>query len=98
MYHPFSKCLLVVFASAPMCFGAALTQSTITQVVKDVSVIDPGSKRQRSARTSEVFHTPDLMRTGPESRAEMIAPDQTVTRVGSNTVFSFSPEKREVNL
>jgi hypothetical protein len=38
------------------------------------------------------------MKTGPESRSEMVADDQTITRVGANTLFSFEPKERIINL
>ncbi len=75
-----------------------LTTSNITQVVKDVKVIQPKEKSSKAAKVNDLFSVPDIMRTGPDSRAEMVAPDQTVTRVGANTLFSFEPEKREINL
>ena len=79
--------------------GAAnIENSTITQVVKDVSVIEAASKSKKSAQVNARFGVPDIMKTGPDSRAEMIAADQTVTRVGANTLFSFEPQKREINL
>jgi hypothetical protein len=78
--------------------AAALDRSTITQVVKDVSILETATKRKKAARVSEIFSVPDVMRTGAGSRAEMIAEDQTVTRLGANTVFSFDPAKRVINL
>lgn len=89
-------CSLLVLVAAGN--AALIEQSTISEVVKQVSVIDAASKRQKAAKALDVFRIPDILRTGSESRAEMIAPDQTVTRVGANTVFSFSPDKREINL
>ena len=86
----------VVFAE--IAYGASLTHSTITEVVKDVSVIKPATKAQKAAQVRDVFATPDILRTGAASRAEMVAEDQTVTRVGANSLFSFEPEKREINL
>jgi hypothetical protein len=85
--------LLPAFASA-----ATLNRATITEVVKDVSVISGATKAQKSARVREVFNTPDVLRTGAESRAEMVADDQTITRVGANTLFSFEPGQREIQL
>jgi hypothetical protein len=41
---------------------------------------------------------PDILRTGAASRAELVAPDETVTRVGANTVFSFDPANRTIDL
>ena len=78
--------------------AANIEQSTITQVVKDATVLKPATKTRKAARVNDVFSVPDVMRTGSDSRVEMIAEDQTVTRVGANTVFSFEPEKREINL
>src|SRR3954470_17516604 len=89
---------LLCVAAVPGGFAASIEQSTITQVVKQVNVLEVATKRQKPARTSDVFRLPDVMRTGVDSRAEMVAPDETVTRVGANTVFSFSPAAREINL
>ena len=78
--------------------GAAIDHSTITEVVNDVSVLDPRNKNADAATTDEVFHVPDIMRTGADSRSEMVAEDQTITRVGANTLFSFEPKERVINL
>jgi hypothetical protein len=75
-----------------------LNKLKITEVVQSVNVIDATSKRQKPAQQNETFSVPDLLSTGPNSRAEMVAADGTITRVGANTVFSFSADKREVNL
>jgi hypothetical protein len=75
-----------------------LTSSQITQVVREVSVIDAKAKTQKPAAIASEFRVPDILKTGAESRAEMIAPDRTVTRVGANTLFSFEPQGREINL
>lgn len=85
-------------ALIPAANAATIEQSTIMEVVKHVDVIEAAGNRQKAAKPQDVFRIHDVMRTGSESRAEMIAPDQTVTRIGANTVFSFSPEKREINL
>jgi hypothetical protein len=78
--------------------AASLDQSTLTEVVKEVSILDPASKTRKPAKPNDLFKTPQVLRTGPDSRAEMLAEDQTVTRVGANTLFSFEPSKREINL
>ena len=78
--------------------AASIDRSTITQVVKDASVLQPATKGKKPARVNDIFGVPDVLRTGTDSRVEMIADDQTVTRVGANTIFSFEPEKREINL
>src|SRR5450755_135464 len=78
--------------------AAPLTESTFTEVVKDVNVVASADKSTAPAKVSELFKAPDLVRTGADSRAEMTAPDQTITRVGANTVFSFEPASRNLRL
>ena len=75
-----------------------LTRSTFTDVVKDVNVVAAATKAATPAAVNAVVTAPDLVRTGPASRAELTAPDNTITRVGANTVFSFAPDGRTVNL
>jgi hypothetical protein len=61
-------------------------------------VLDPDSKKSAPAEAEAIFGTPDIMKTGADSRSEMVADDQTVTRVGANTLFSFEPKERVINL
>jgi hypothetical protein len=89
-----------VFAvAATGLFGAEpLTQSTFTEVIKDVNVVAQPTKTATPAKANELFKFPDLIRTGSESRAELTAADKTITRVGANSVFSFEPAGRDINL
>jgi hypothetical protein len=87
-----------LFGLALQLHAKPLTESTFTEVVKDVNVVADTAKTTTSARVNETFKAPDLVRTGPDSRAEMTAPDQTVIRVGANTVFSFEPAGRNLRL
>ncbi len=88
-----------IAALAPILSTAAtIDRAVFTEVVNNVRVIEPVTKKTGGARVQEEFNAPNILRTGADSRAEMIASDQTVTRVGQNTVFSFEPNSREVNL
>ena len=78
--------------------AASLTESTFTEVVNNVKVVSGADKTTTPAKANDLFKSPDLVRTGAGSRAEMTAPDQTITRVGANTVFSFEPAGRNLNL
>src|SRR4051812_23456558 len=78
--------------------AAAISQSTFTDVVKDVNVIAAPTKATTPARVNAEVKAPDLVRTGADSRAELTAPDQTITRIGANTVFSFEPVSRSLRL
>jgi len=75
-----------------------LKQSKVTQVVNDVQIISAASEKQTAAAVNDIFSMPDLLRTGAASRAELVAPDETVTRVGANTIFSFDPANRSLDL
>ena len=78
--------------------AAPLSESTFTEIVKQVNVVAAATQTAAPATVNEVVKAPDLVRTGPESRAELTAPDQTITRIGANTVFSFEPTGRNINL
>ncbi|MDB6018307.1 MAG: iron dicitrate transport regulator FecR [Pedosphaera sp.] len=83
---------------APPLLAAPLTQSTFTEIIHDVNVVSMPVNAAKPATVNELFKSPDLVRTGPDSRAELTAPDQTITRVGANTAFSFEPAGRDINL
>lgn len=85
-----------VFAVAVV--AAPLTESTFTEVIQDVKVVAASDKAVTPARKDASFKAPDLVRTGPASRVEMTAPDQTITRIGANTVFTFESGERNLRL
>jgi len=92
-----SLCSLGLLWAAPL-WGAALTESIFSQVVKDVKVVSRATETTATAKVRDVFKSPDLIRTGADSLAELIASDKTVTRVGANTIFSFERAGRAINL
>jgi hypothetical protein len=87
----------LVILAVPL-HAAPLNESTFTEIVKTVEVVAGADKSASPAKANELFKAPDLVRTGADSRAELTAPDQTVTRVGANTIFSFEPVGRNLNL
>jgi hypothetical protein len=78
--------------------AAPLNESTFTEVINRVEVVAGADKSTTPATANEVFKAPDLVRTGADSRAELTAPDQTITRVGANAIFSFEPTGRDLDL
>jgi len=88
------SCLFVATTSPAM----DLKQSKVTQVVNDVQIISAADQKEKAATVNDLFNMPDILRTGPASRAELIAADDTVTRVGANTIFSFDPANRSIDL
>ncbi|HEX3890421.1 MAG TPA: FecR family protein, partial [Verrucomicrobiae bacterium] len=75
-----------------------LKQSKFTQIVNNVEVISAADKLRHDAAVNDVFLMPDVLRTGPNSRAELAATDGTITRVGANTIFSFDQSSRTIDL
>ena len=78
--------------------AAPLNESTFTEVINHVEVVAGADKSATPARPDELFKAPDRVRTGAASRAELTAPDNTITRVGANTVFSFESVGRTLDL
>jgi len=77
--------------------AAPFTEGTFTEIIRDVNTLSAAGDAA-PAKVSDVLKAPDRVRTGPESRAELTAPDKTITRVGANTVLSFADSGRTLNL
>lgn len=88
-----STCLL-----PSICPAMDLKQAKFTQVVRSVSVYSVADKLSHSTIVNDIFKMPDLLRTGPGSRAELVADDKTITRVGANTIFSYDTANRTIDL
>jgi hypothetical protein len=92
------KVLLGLSVFAAVSLGAAdLRESTLVQVVNEVKVAPPQAA-EKEAKVNDTVRAPDKIRTGAKSRAELKAPDNTLTRIGANTVFSFEQSGRVLNL
>lgn len=75
-----------------------LNKATFTGVTNDVTILKTAQGASVPARVNDVVAAPSLVRTGQKSRAELRAPDDTITRVGANTVLSFNQDGRGINL
>ena len=96
IYHLFLVLLFPIGLSAES--AVPLTQSKITEIVKDVSILRGEELKAVPAVENQIFKAPDFLQTGRRSRARMEAEDGTITRVGSNTLFSFDQQERSINL
>lgn len=85
---------LVVAATSP---AATLDQATITRVINNVEVI-PADRSPEPADVGEVVRGGTDVRTGGNSRAQLTFPDQTLARLGANTLFSFERGTRRLDL
>lgn len=87
-----------------LTFGLSLTLSAaerkearVTQVTQDVQLVgtDAGA---RVAAVNDSVSEGTKVRTGADSRVELIFNDKTVTRLGANAVFDFRDGTRDLNL
>lgn len=86
------------------CFGAwgsaaaaPLKSASVTKVVNDVKVSERASS-PRSANVGQRLGGSSTLLTGRESRAELTFQDQTITRIGANSVFRFGSGSRDMEI
>lgn len=74
-----------------------LTSAEVTKVINQVSVIDP-AKGTHPAVLRDVIKDNRALRTGARSRSELLFQDNTLTRIGAETFFSFKTGTRDMTL
>lgn len=89
--------MVVAFGLAELTVAADKKDARVTQVIKDVRVLATKTGA-RPASVNEIVRQGQAVRTGTDSRAELTFTDQTLTRLGSNTVFSFGEGAKEFEL
>jgi hypothetical protein len=87
----------VLMISPPAIRAAELKEAQVTQVIQDVRLL-PSNAAPRPASVSDRVHEDTAVRTGVESRTELTFQDMTITRLGSQTIFSFKGGTRTINL
>jgi len=78
-------------------FAGPLTSAEVTKIINRVSVIDP-VKGGHPAIVREVIKDNLGLRTGEKSRSELLFQDNTLTRIGAETFFSFKTGTRDMTL
>jgi hypothetical protein len=76
------------FLSGPIAIAAA-KEARVTQVIREVKLL-PSKADERPATLNDKVSEDTGVKTGGGSRSELTFPDMTITRLGSNTVFSFT--------
>jgi hypothetical protein len=74
-----------------------LTSAEVTKIINRVSVIEP-AKGDRPAALRDVIKDDLGLQTGARSRSELLFQDNTLTRVGAETFFSFKTGTRDMTL
>ncbi len=89
--------LALILAGIVASPAAQLKEARVTEVIKDVKLL-PNGAAPRPASVSDEVRDGTAVRTGVESRSELKFPDQTLARLGANTIFSFNEGTRSLNL
>src|SRR6202011_6148554 len=83
--------------SAHQLTAGPLTSAEVTKIINRVSVVDP-AKSVHLAIPREVIKADLGLQTGTQSRSELLFQDNTLTRIGSDTFFSFKTGTRDLTL
>src|SRR5438132_202959 len=89
--------IAVIFAIGRFIFAAEQKQARVTEVIHDVRLL-AAQTAAKAATVNDTVHEGTAVRTGTDSRAELTFTDQTLTRLGANTVFSFGAGARTYDL
>src|SRR3954451_19253984 len=74
-----------------------LTEARVTKIIQDVRVTDP-AKGTHAAAINERITEEIGLKTGIKSRSELLFQDNTLTRIGPETSFSFKAGTRDLTL
>src|SRR5207248_1849711 len=77
--------------------ASPLTSAEVTKIINRVSVIEP-AKGDRPAALRDVIKDDLGLQTGVRSRSELLFQDNTLTRLGAETFFSFKTGTRDMTL
>jgi hypothetical protein len=77
--------------------GAGSKEARVTQIIREVKLL-PADKAAREAALNDKVADDTGIRTGGDSRSELTFTDLTITRLGANTIFSFSKAGRTANV
>lgn len=90
-------CAIALLFAGSLGSAAQLREAEVTQVVKDVKLL-PGQAAPHPAAIRDSVREGTAVRTGDESRTELTFTDQTLARLGANTLFSFNEGARKLDL
>src|SRR5438094_2096218 len=96
---PITVCgvLLILFTQTRWANADTLKEARVSQVIQDVRLLEAHAAPHAAAVNDKVIKG-SAVRTGTESRAELTFNDLTITRLGANTIFSFTAGARQAEL
>ncbi len=93
--------IMSIFTAAsgflPADLPGASGEARVTQIIREVKLL-PAEAKPRAAAVNDKVDENTAVRTGDESRSELTFVDLTITRLGANTIFTFSDGGRNVRL
>src|SRR5688572_18754958 len=75
-----------------------LQTAEVHKIVNDVRIVDGRQSSARPAKIRDIIKDEVGVRTGVQSRAELMFQDATLTRLGADTLFSFKAGTRNMSL
>ncbi len=80
--------------------GPSLEADESAKVTEAVNVVEHGSNDSATtpASVGTSIHDGEYLKTESKSRAEMLLPTASITRLGANTIFNYSIESNTVDL
>src|SRR5437588_648807 len=96
---PITVCgvLFILGAQTRLANADTLKEARVSQVIQDVRLLEAHAAPHAAALNDKVT-VGSAVRTGTESRAELTFNDLTITRLGANTIFSFTAGARQAEL
>src|SRR5437868_6347522 len=83
--------------STHQSIAGPLTSAEVTKIINRVSVVDP-AKGEHPAMLRDVIKDDLGLQTAAKSRSELLFQDNTLTRIGAETFFSFKTGTRDMTL
>lgn len=77
--------------------AAPLTTARVTKIINDVKLVE-SAQSTRSAAVNDVVRDQVSVKTGVKSRSELLFEDDTLTRIGPETMFRFTAGTRDMAL
>jgi hypothetical protein len=89
--------LFILIAPTRLANADPLQEARVSQIIQDVRLLEAHAAPHPAAVNDKIT-VGSAVRTGVESRAELTFKDLTITRLGANTIFSFTAGARQAEL
>lgn len=98
MIKPVLGYLFAIFAFGISPLIAADSAATVTEAVNQVTHGSSQSADTTPAKAGTRLQDGEYLKTGVKSRAELELANQSITRLGANTIFNYSVANNEIDL